>query len=491
MPAGLLREATPDERAASKRRVRDVLARLDALDADGIQMANDLAADLRADLMGTFQLAKGAWSASQLRSLEDVVNQRVTRWSTRFGNSLTDGLEMAHDLGVELVDTGLVVQGQIVQVPRGLQLDRQRAIQRARERAVAQLRHTLQPRLRDAVRASILKGESADQFLADLASDSPRGLFHSIRKATESRVRTQLVTVQARSTQKRMEEVEQRSPELGLKKVYVAIYVGTAACPVCRADDGRVFGVREGPRLPRHPHCRCSYLPRLRPKPAPANPAPPDAQSPAPDRGPHEPAVPPEPGRKLFRREVRKVWAQERDITQASDRYLEQLKPWFDEETPPEESDFRLMAQYLRSEPTTWNRIRRGGPAGFSLTLHEFEEIRVKEELGLDPLASSNRYRRRSHGSALLKEAEFLLALARSEGYNISSIGPIIANNLLSGPDGVHPDDPDMIQGWRSDVRLADKEARRLGKPRVQDNPEEKAEAQRFFRWLLREGFEE
>lgn len=79
----------------------------------------------------------------------------------------------------------------------------------------------------------------------------------------ETAARTALATAQANATEKRMNDLQKRYPDRRFSKVFVAIQQGLKICPDCSPYDGKVFGLREGPKLPKHPNCRCTYVPQV------------------------------------------------------------------------------------------------------------------------------------------------------------------------------------------------------------------------------------
>lgn len=173
------------------------------------------------------------------------------------------------------------------------------------------------------------------------------------------------------------------------------------------------------------------------------------------------------------------------EIEDVAKRMKAAAQPFFDK--PIEDSDFTVLAAYLDGERTTWNRIKRGGPAGFSLLLHELEEIRVRERHGAAVLQQNYSYYKIGHGFALLKEADFLLAFARLKGYNLSGIGSIVASNPLGFVDGTIQED--MVSGWKYDNDAANEAARRQGLKPVVDLASERQVARKFFAWLMEHGW--
>ncbi len=199
------------------------------------------------------------WRVTRLNKMRGVLNERVAQWATRYGSDLEPHLYQAMELGGDLVDSGV---DDLIR-PTRLSLDQ--AVKDARDRAEAQLMTVLQERLQQELRSAMLTGKTPEQFLERLSASpaKERSLWYTVEKAAVSRARTQLAVVQAQATQERLEEIERANPGVDLRKKFIAVHSGPSVCPKCTPYDGKIYGLREGPRLPLHPHCRCSYVPKV------------------------------------------------------------------------------------------------------------------------------------------------------------------------------------------------------------------------------------
>ena len=114
-------------------------------------------------------------------------------------------------------------------------------------------RHTAD-KIVQAGRESIIQGLTVRQMAKLLRQ---RGIEGS-RPAIESLARTYLISA---SNYPREQAMEVLGADLDFKWLYLATLDGRT-CPVCGADDGKVFkkGAKR-PSLPRHINCRCTYAP--------------------------------------------------------------------------------------------------------------------------------------------------------------------------------------------------------------------------------------
>lgn len=105
------------------------------------------------------------------------------------------------------------------------------------------------------IRSQVLGGYLSGQSVQGLARDL-RGTFGTQAADWATVSRTALHRVAARYDR----ELHRQNEDV-LKGVKFTATLDTRTCPICGNEDGTVYEVGEGPRLPLHPNCRCKYAP--------------------------------------------------------------------------------------------------------------------------------------------------------------------------------------------------------------------------------------
>lgn len=115
-------------------------------------------------------------------------------------------------------------------------------------------KETLGKNLRAGLTQSMVLGESMDQISERIRKNIDTSEYNSMRIA---RTETKRVTYVAHR-----DVYEDNKEGIESLKYRLANGGDSRVCPVCRADDGKIFKVGEEPTLPRHPNCRCVYIPQ-------------------------------------------------------------------------------------------------------------------------------------------------------------------------------------------------------------------------------------
>lgn len=141
------------------------------------------------------------------------------------------------------------------------------------------------------------------------------------------------------------------------------------------------------------------------------------------------------------------------------------------------------VCEYLKRWASPyWEPIRKGGPRGYSLFLHEWTEVRQYRARGADHLNGSDQatHYKSCHAHALLAEHRFLECVAHLMDYRLS-----LRELVEWNPHGDKP----YEDGWERDWDILKNELHHQLSPSDQEfDPANESQAHIFFRDL---GFEE
>ena len=114
--------------------------------------------------------------------------------------------------------------------------------------------------VRDTIRKALLQGQGVDETVRLLRGTKRLqyrdGILEGSRRGVETIVRTALNHTAAASR----EEVYKLNRNLVKQIMWVSV-LDSRTSPVCRARDGELFDVDNGPRPPAHPNCRSTTIP--------------------------------------------------------------------------------------------------------------------------------------------------------------------------------------------------------------------------------------
>ncbi len=115
-------------------------------------------------------------------------------------------------------------------------------------------------RLRDAVRIGFVEGQTIDQIVRRVrgtaAQNYSDGILEISRRGAETMVRTAL----SHTANFAREQVYSENADL-IKAVRWVSTLDNRTSAICRARDGKIYPVNEGPRPPAHPNCRSTTMP--------------------------------------------------------------------------------------------------------------------------------------------------------------------------------------------------------------------------------------
>lgn len=115
-------------------------------------------------------------------------------------------------------------------------------------------KETLGRNLRAGLTQSMVLGESMDQISDRIRKNIDTSEYNSMRVA---RTETKRVTYVAHR-----DVYDDNSNGIKSLKYRTANGGDSRVCSICRGDEGKVFKQGEEPTLPRHPNCRCVYIPQ-------------------------------------------------------------------------------------------------------------------------------------------------------------------------------------------------------------------------------------
>lgn len=114
-------------------------------------------------------------------------------------------------------------------------------------------------RLRQAIRSGVLEGQTTAEIVRAIkgtrAAGYTDGLLEISRRNAQTWVRTSVAMVSARARQITLEE----NADLVEGERWLSTLDGRTT-PICRARDGKIYPVGEGPRPPAHPNCRSTTV---------------------------------------------------------------------------------------------------------------------------------------------------------------------------------------------------------------------------------------
>lgn len=118
-------------------------------------------------------------------------------------------------------------------------------------------------RIRQAIRSGVLEGKTTAEIVRSIkgtrAAGYSDGLLEISRRNAQTWVRTSVAGVAARARQITLQE----NSDIVVGERWVSV-LDSRTTPICRARDGKVYPVGEGPRPPAHPNCRSVTVPVLK-----------------------------------------------------------------------------------------------------------------------------------------------------------------------------------------------------------------------------------
>ena len=265
--APLLEALTPEEKAAYRERLADVLRRADKLDADMIdavkRMVRQAADSLQARWVAAGVGEGTEWDAFITPRLQAALGDVARELARELGERLGDMLPDAFENGDALTLSGIGGAGLDVAALPGIAAETVKIASVFSADLITNVEAWALDRVNVTLRQAFVTGTSPWEVMQGIArSGIDSGPWKSVAYRGEIIARTELARVQGLAAQKRMSDVVRDYPDMGLKKAFMSAHVLEWPCETCEPYDGVVFDVDdpEAPEVPVHPNCRCCYV---------------------------------------------------------------------------------------------------------------------------------------------------------------------------------------------------------------------------------------
>lgn len=269
-PSRLLEALSPEDKAAYRERLADVLRRADNADAemiDAVKRMTRQAADSLQARWVAIGVGNGTeWDEFITQRMQGALGEVARELARAFGSALGEMLPAAFENGDSLTLAGIGGAGFDVSALPGIAAETVKIASVFSSDLITNVEAWVLDRVNVVLRQAFVAGSSPWDVMQGIArSGIDSGPWKSVAYRGEIICRTEMARIQGLGAQRRMSDVVRDYPDMGLRKVWLVAHILEWPCKTCEPLENTVWDVDdpEAPEVPAHPGCRCCLAPVL------------------------------------------------------------------------------------------------------------------------------------------------------------------------------------------------------------------------------------